>query len=154
MSVSDVDAFVKSEDARAAVTKGIANVTGLPEEYVDVDLSVEVERRRLRAVDSHQSGVVRVTYAISVDGDAPESVTITGDEVGAKLNAANSANIQDAITSSIDESMGAGTFELSVQQVSEPNLETPNKLEASSGSVPCLVSHGLVVLAVVLLPVF
>lgn len=146
VAVSNVDSFVNNSDAKTAVAAGIANFTGVPPVYVDVDLAVEIERRRLRAQQPHQSDDVILTYAIAVGGDAPESVATTGAEVVAKLKAENSGSIADAISSSMQESLGR-SFVLSVKKVNIPKVlmkdpESPSTMQAgatrSTSAMPTL----------------
>merc|ERR1712146_789532 len=62
-----------------------------------------------------QGSVVSVTYVVSVGADAPSSITMTGEDVGSKLDGTNAAAIGAAISASVDESLGAGSFALVVQ---------------------------------------
>lgn len=147
---SEPERLVSSPGAQLAVAKGIANATGIPAPYVDVDLTVDALRRRLRASSTGQGGVVSVTYVVSVGGDAPASITTTGEDVSSKLDGANVAVIGAAISASVDESLGAGSFALAVQDVNVADVvvqgvvsitSTSSSPEASSStSVTSLVS--------------
>lgn len=125
MTVSDVSGFITSSDAKAAVAEGIANLTGIPSEFVDVDLAeLDDDRRRLRASMQRRlsSGSLLITYAINVPGDAPAIVTTTGAEVGDALMAASESEIGSAIAASVDTAVGSGAFTLSVTSTSSPSV--------------------------------
>jgi len=124
MAVSNVDGFLNSSMAKMAVTGGIANHTGVPNAYVDVDLSAVAAQRRLRVVRQLGEAIaLRVTYVISVDGAAPSSVAITGTEVASKLMATNAGAIQNAISSRVNASMAPGSALYVVSlKVNEPNV--------------------------------
>jgi len=117
-----VESFIKSPKAQAGVAEGISNVTGIPAEYIDVDLSAEPEKRRLRAQQLAKANALMVTYyAIAVDGAAPSSITSTGEEVAIKLAATNDVKIGQAITTKVEEAM-VGPAKLSSQ--TGPNAAT------------------------------
>lgn len=132
MTASDVEGLMNSPGAKMAVAKGIANATGVPSDYVDVDLTAVPKQRRLRALSTLQSGEVTVTYVVSVGADAPASVTATGKDVGSKFWTGNAGTIGAAISSSVDESLGAGSFVLAVQKVFA--AEVVIKAETSTSS--------------------
>jgi len=137
-AVSDADNNVSDADAKTAVIKGIANFTDVPPAYVDVDLAAETGKRRLRS-QHLEAGLWTITYAIAVGGGAPESVATTGTEVAAKLKAENS----DAISSSIEESLG-GSASVSIKKMhtakvivkdSTASSTTQGDLESSARSM-------------------
>lgn len=117
MTVSNVQGLVDRPSANLAVAEGIANTTGVPSGYVDVDLFADLTRRRLSTRFLSQNGVLIVSYVISVDADAPPSVTVTGADVGRKLAVENIGEIEASISSSVDQSLGAGSFVLSLQKI-------------------------------------
>jgi len=123
MTVSDVQGLVNSPSANSAVAQGIADTTGVPSGYVDVDLFAELTRRRLGARLLSQSGALTVSYVISVNADAPASVTVTGADVGRKLAVENIGEIEASISSSFDQSLGAGSFVLSVQKINAAEVK-------------------------------
>lgn len=125
---------MNSAGAKLAVAKGIANTTGVPAPYVDVDLTVDPLRRRLRASSVSQGSVVAVTYVVSVGADAPVSVTAMGEDVSSKLDATNSGAIGDAISASVDESLGAGSFVLALQDVNVAEVVVQGVTSQSSTS--------------------
>lgn len=118
--------FANSSNASSAVANGFANVTGVSQDYVDVDLFAGTGGRRLEAnslPDSVSSnGELTATYAISVPGDAPASETATGEHVGNQLQPTNIRTIEEGIASSVANSMGHGTYHVSVQSVSAPRV--------------------------------
>jgi hypothetical protein len=143
MTTSDVKGLISKPGANMAVAKGISNVTGVPTDYIDVDLAApEAKLRRLRALAQSNTlplagGVVTVTYVISVSGDAPATVNVTGLDVGNQLAAAKSG---DAITSVVDKSLGAGTFALSVKSVDVSEVVIRNDAQSSTSLTSRLAS--------------
>jgi len=133
---SDVSGLVNSQGAKNALVKGIANVTGVPSKYVDVDLSAEPKRRRLRTQQLSQGGILTLTYSIAVGGDAPASVTATGLEISNKLKPTNFGTIADTISASVDQSLGSGAFGLSIQHVSVANVVEKYPVQLSTSSTP------------------
>jgi len=135
-SISDAQEFIDDPLSKEAVRKAIANVTNVPTEYVDVDLFEKANQSRRLALQ--QVGVqdsLLVTYAIAVGGDAPASVTVTGEDVSNKMTSSNSGTISDAITAKVDESFGAGVFAVSVQAVNTPDVAVaPSGLSTSTTS--------------------
>lgn len=133
---------MNSSVAKMAVTEGIANHTGVPKAYVDVDLSAVVEQRRLRGARQLGKAVaLRVTYVISVDGAAPSSVAITGTEVAGKLMAKNAGAIQNAISSQVNASMAPGSALYVVSlKVSEPNVLLKSPPQSSTSETTTSVS--------------
>jgi len=123
MTVSDVQGLVNSPSANMAVAEGIANTIGVPSGYVDVELFAELMRRRLGTRLLSQSGVLTVSYVIYVDADAPASVTVTGADVARKLAVENIGEIEASISSSVDQSFGAGSFLLSVQKINAAEIK-------------------------------
>lgn len=121
VSVSNVDSFVNDSDTNAAVTEGLANYSGIPPAYVDVDVAALKGNRRLRSQPAARPELVTLTYAIAVGGLAPESVATTGPEVGAKLESENSEAVEDAIFSSLEESLG-WDYAFSVKEMNEPTV--------------------------------
>merc|ERR1712087_869782 len=71
MTVSAVEGSVSSDAVQNAVVETVADITKVPKDYVDVDVVVGNEKRRLRASQVPVNGNWRVTYVISVPGDAP-----------------------------------------------------------------------------------
>lgn len=149
MTASDVDGLVSKPGAQMAVAKGISNFTDVPVEYIDVDIAATTlgsdTSRRLRALSqsggvTSKSGVVIVNYVISVSGDAPASVKATGMEVGNQLTTANSGTIGAAISSSVDQSLGAGRFSLVVNEVDVTEVVIKTQTDAPTSSTVSVVS--------------
>lgn len=135
--VSNVESFLKSCEAKVAVGQGIANLTRVSAEYVDIDFSPAFEQRRLRAQDlGKAAAALTVTYAISVSGAAPASVTRTAAEVASDLMAANADAIRGTISASVHKAMGANSafFVVGVKEVKEPNviLKSPSQTSTST----------------------
>lgn len=138
LSVTDIETFVASPEAKAGVAHGIANVTGIPAEYVDVDLVAETQQRRLRAQELPKASALMVAhYAITVDGAAPASISSTGQEATSRLMAANDVDIAQAISTSVDEFMGpSSTLQiLSVEEATKPSLIGATTSGSSTASV-------------------
>jgi len=122
MAVSNAQNFVDNPGAKSSIQAGIADVSNVPAEYVDVDLAVQGNTRRLAATQIISQQALLVTYAITVDGDAPAAVTVTGEEVSVKLQSENTELIGSAISAKVEESFGAGVFDLSLQAVNVPDV--------------------------------
>lgn len=129
ITVSGADAFVDSGRNVAVIDgmiDGIANFTGVPAAYVDVDLAPELDRRRLRSPQLEQSKDMLLTYAIAVSGEAPESVVATGSEVRTKLTPENRDAIEDAMSSH------TGTdFDFNVKSMSTPQVTLSSNPQGS-----------------------
>merc|ERR1712048_1416693 len=104
LACANAQAFVDDRRAWGALRQMFAEVTGVLPEFVDIDLLVETRRLRGRSLSEARN--VRVTYAIVVGGDAPETIDVTGDEVGQKLHASNIDSLQSAVATSIETSLG------------------------------------------------
>merc|ERR1719436_2290737 len=106
IACSDAAGFVDSDTAKKAVTDSIAAVTGVPSDYIDIDISIQEQGRRLqtRKLSSLQSGNLIITYVITVPGDAPETVNATGFDVGEQLNAAKMDTIEQVIVANVADS--------------------------------------------------
>jgi len=137
MAISNAQNFADNPEAKKAVKKGIANVTNVPPEYVDVDLHVEPQEktRRLAVPSIVSQDAVLVTYAVSVPGDAPAAVVVTGADVSTTLRSANSGAIGDTISSKVDESFGSGVFAVSLQSVNAPDVAVAPSGTTSTSTV-------------------
>jgi hypothetical protein len=146
ITVSGADGLVGSAKEAAAIDgmiDGIANFTGVPSAYVDVDLTAELDRRRLRSQQQQeQSKDTVLTYAIAVSGEAPESVVTTGSEVVTKLAPENRDAIEDAMSSWVSTEIDLTVKRMSTPQVtvsssaqekSEANLNPHNSVETNLG---------------------
>jgi len=136
MTVSDSEGAISSDAVKDAVIETIANVAGVPAEYVDADVTTEGGQRRLRASQVSESDNLRVTYVISVPGDAPETVQATGAEVGNRLKAARSTTIEDLISKSVAESEGSGSVTISIQHVGQPKVVVKSSSDSSGSTSP------------------
>merc|ERR1719420_249355 len=91
MDVADPAAFVADEQAKAGVVQGLAMQLSVPEENIDVELSV-VDTRRLasaRELDAHQK--VQVEYAIEpTEGQSAEALI-------SSISASSEEDFSDAI---------------------------------------------------------
>merc|ERR1711866_2595 len=96
MFCANAQSFVDDLGAWGALREALALVTGVPPEFVDIDLLAET--RRLRSRSLSEATKLRVTYAIVVGGDAPETIEVTGAEVGQKLQASNIDSLQSAVS--------------------------------------------------------
>merc|ERR1711907_418117 len=71
----------------------------------------------------------------TVDGDAPAAVAVTGAEVSNKLQSENTEIIGGAISSKVDESFGAGVFDLSLQAVKDPEVSVASSVITSTSTM-------------------
>eukprot|EP00933_Yihiella_yeosuensis_P013153 TRINITY_DN1231_c0_g1_i2.p1 TRINITY_DN1231_c0_g1~~TRINITY_DN1231_c0_g1_i2.p1 ORF type:complete len:1693 (+),score=314.93 TRINITY_DN1231_c0_g1_i2:75-5153(+) len=108
LSVSNPAAFVKDEKAKKGIQKGIANHTGVLEEYVKVTLSVTTRRLSNAAVRRLQAGSVLVSYEINLPANvqAVGGKVATGDSVKKAMEAAraSSATLNTAIEAALKAS--------------------------------------------------
>merc|ERR1719375_1732073 len=110
MAVTKPEDFVNNPDALKAMRKALAKLTGVPPEYIDID--VVIETRRLRARSLSQMINLIVTYAI----------VVTGVEVGEKLQASSLNLVESAISTSIEETLGSGFSEIVIASVVVPDI--------------------------------
>lgn len=142
LAVSDADTFVNNSDVKAAVTESVANFTGVPSAYVDVDLvRSEPDQRRLRSQQLDTPEFVVLTYAVAVGGGAPGAITTTGAEVGAKMKAASSGELTDVLSSSVEASVGEG-FAFAVQETTAPTVVVADAASGEKGSQMDAASSG------------
>jgi len=132
MAVKDMQTFLDNPNAKLAIRKALANITGVPSEYIDVDVVAEAKRLRARMLS--QSGNLLVTYAIVVPSDAPDTVYVTGVEVGEKLLASNLDHVQIAVSTSIENVFGSELL-VSIESVIIPNV-IENSLPVPVPSTP------------------
>jgi hypothetical protein len=152
MTVSNVD----NSTVKGAVVNALENVTGVPSKYMDTDVVADQGKRRLRTIQLAQNENWKVTYVISVPGDAPVSVDVTGLEVGGRLKSASPGTIEHLISSNVAKSEGSRNFTLSVQRVSEPDVvvrpsSASNPVEESGAKMKSLAAFLISMCAVLLL---
>lgn len=135
MNASDVDGFVSSPTVKYAVVDALSNVTGIPSEYIDVDIAADDKKRRLRARQLSESGNLKVTYVIPVPGDAPPTVQGTGAEVGDRLKATSRSTMEHLISANVAESEVSEAFTLSIQSMEEPEVVVKPASEPASDLV-------------------
>jgi hypothetical protein len=123
MQISNVSSFAKNPDAVAAIAEGIANHTGVPSEYIDLDLYV-VPERRLNGRELAQRGTLIVTYVVVVGSHVPASVAVTGDEISHVMQASNAVHIGDAIAFKVRETFGSDSFDIVLAEVAPVVLTT------------------------------
>jgi len=136
LTVSDMEGTISSDTVKDAVVETIANVAEVPSDYVDVDVATEDAKRRLRASQLSENSNLRVTYVISVPGDAPENVQATGVEVGDRLKAASSTSIESLISTNVAESEGSGSVTFSIQAVGEPEVVVKSSPGSNGSTSP------------------
>lgn len=120
MEVTNVESFVSNAAARGAIREALGNLTRVPLEYIDIDLVAETKRLRARSLAL--VGNLLVTYAIEVAGDAPETIQVTGAEVGGSLQASNLDDVQGAVSTSIEKSLGSGYSDISIASMVVPDV--------------------------------
>lgn len=116
LKVSNASSFVQNPTATAAMKEGIANVTQVPSEYIDLDL-YEIPLRRLGTQDVVLNESLLVTYVIVVGSHVPASVAVTGDEISVIMHASNMDQIGTAISSKVQETLGSDSFNIVVAEV-------------------------------------
>jgi len=120
MTVNDATAFAADPSAALAVKKGIADVTRVPEKWVTVNITAtrrlseeEEEERRL-------SGSVSILYEIMVPSSAPQSNVNSVTDV--LSNSTAPSLLTTAITTQVDQVIGAGQYSVNVDSVPAPSL--------------------------------
>lgn len=126
-NTSAAEQFSSRPNASSAIGAGLANVAGVSAEYLDVDLIASAGSRRLAVNALPDNAELIATYGIYVPGDAPASLTATGNQVGDRMQPTRIDAIEQAIASSVASSMGGRrlrgeTYHISVQSVSVPNV--------------------------------
>lgn len=154
MQVTNPTAFVNDPNAVIAIEEGIENVTGVPSEYIDLDLYVPERRLGSRALQ--QSGTVIVTYVITVGSDAPATVAVTGSDIGNVMQASNIAQVSAAISRKVVETFGNNDFNVVVSGVTpisgftelepEPESETQTPQLDEDGALLTRCAHPVLVL--------
>jgi len=128
MQMTNVSRFVENPNAKVAMKEGIANLTSVPSEYIDLHLYVAPQRRLVgRALT--QTGTLVVTYVIVVGPGVPASVVISGSEIDEVMQSSNIDQISATISSKVAESLGSGNFNIVVAEVA------PTVLKFSSSSM-------------------
>jgi hypothetical protein len=154
MQVTNPTTFVNDPNAVIAIEEGIENVTGVPSEYIDLDLYVPERRLGSRALQ--QSGIVIVTYVITVGSDAPATVAVTGSDIGNVMQASNIAQVSAAISRKVVETFGNNDFNVVVSGVTpisgftdsepEPESETQTPQLDEDGALLTRCAHPVLVL--------
>jgi hypothetical protein len=134
LQVTNVSSFAENPNAKAAIKEGIANLTGVPSEYIDLDLYV-VPQRRLEGRALAQTGTLIVTYVIVVGSHVPASVAVTGGEIGEVMKASNVAQIGAAITSKVKETFASDSFSVVVAEVAPIELTSSSVSTNTTTSV-------------------
>lgn len=143
LEVTNAAAFASDPKAQDGVKEGLANVTGVPKDNIEID--VHVVTRRLEGRSLTASSVI-ITYVISVGADAPATVVATSDSVSQMMSSSNQNAIGTAITAKVTESVGANSFNIAVQSVpaaevtvfsdTSSSITTTSSANMSSGLEP------------------
>jgi len=152
MQVSDPEGFVGDPQSELAVAKGIASIVGVPAESINVNLSVSsassstsnstsnstssssnatvnstnATRRLDAGVGQHLrrgrrlQGVVIVDYAISLRSDA--GLAVSASDVESSIINTPAADFSNKINEAIETTLGAGTYTVTVQSKSAPEV--------------------------------
>jgi len=82
-------------------------------------------------------GTIVVSYSITIPDD---DLTVTGLSVQMSLAAWSPMQVNDAITTEVDEVVGSGVFSIVVISVTEPSLSTSQPEDGlASGASTCMV---------------
>jgi hypothetical protein len=130
LDVADPIAFQASSFAKEGVIQAIANVTGVPAMYIDIDIATG--DRRLLQTRQLATSTLTVMYVIAVPGDAPKSVALVAVEVVELLStAASSADMPHIISAKITEQQiqAGDTADFDVFGVT--NMQQPHIEEAT-----------------------
>jgi hypothetical protein len=127
MQVTNASSFAENPNATVAISEGIANLTRVPSDYIDVDLHV-VSQRRLDSRALAQREALLVTYVITVGSHVPSSVVVTSGEIDDVMKASNINQIDAAISSQVQKTFGNNDFNVAIAEVA------PTVLISSSAS--------------------
>jgi len=124
MQVSNASEFVANPKVKSAIAKGIADTVNVPAPWVAVELTASTllgnGDRRLQGV-----GTVLVNYVITIPSSAAGQNTGSASSVLSSLQNAQPAALTSAVTAALDESVGAGAFNVVVTAISPPTVRAP-----------------------------
>jgi len=142
ISVSKPANFIKDSKAKLAMTKAVANLAGVPVDYVNVTLTLQEGTADRRLEEQHNdtfrrlqdTASVMVSYTIVIPADEPDGVQSTVEKVQKKLSAA-SADTEAAtgVFMKVVEAEAIGdSYTLTVVQVSESSTRSGVQLPTTT----------------------
>jgi hypothetical protein len=129
MAISDVTAFLANTLAKKAVRQALADLAGVPLDYVVADFSRPQSRRLGQARRLSQTVVVSYSITIPVTDfthgssvQTSDTDSTAGSVVQRSMASASSMQLNDAISDQVDTAVGDGVFSITVTSASPPSL--------------------------------